>query len=247
MLVDTRPAQAHINLGWCICQLRIGTAAPWQRPKPRLASKPERERRAPLATNELTSVDSPSWPDKWWMPFLWVILTPIVTVPLSAILFGVLAGYHEPHEVGLPPNPPPCPRPFELFADPDPDCGPQFGYSEVSVTLLAFIVPGLLNLAPFLWVSSTRPRVRAAGIVAGLLGLLRLALPPTVLMLAQDRVSSDGGSYFEYVLGWFDGSPFIDVWFFGAAAWLGSLLVWWLFILLWGLFIWLWRDTEEGE
>ncbi len=179
-----------------------------------------------MATNELTSVDSPSWLNKWSMPFWWIILTPIVTVPLSGILFSGLAGYLEPPEVGLPPNPPACPF---LFGDPDPDCGPQFRYSEVAPTIFAFVLPGLLNLVPFLWVSSTRPRVLAAGIVAGLLGLLRLALPPTVLMLALDRVSSDGGSYFEYVLGWFGESPFIIVWPYGALAWLGTLLVFGLF------------------
>ncbi len=200
-----------------------------------------------MATNELTSRASPSWLNKWWMPFLWIILTPIVTVPLSAILFSVLAGYLEPPEVGLPPNPPPCPFLNGFFGDPVPDCGPQFRYSEVGPTIFAFVLPGLLNLVPFLWVSSRRSMVRTAGIVAGLLGLLRLALPPTVLMLALDRVSSDGGSYFEYVLGWFDESPFIDVWFFGALAWLGSLLVWASFVIIWYVYEELTGNTGHGE
>lgn len=185
-----------------------------------------------MVTNELTSVESPSWLNKWWMPFLWIILTPIVTVPLSAILFSVLAGYLEPPEVGLPPNPPTCPFLNGFFGDPVPGCGPQFRYSEVGPTIIAFALPGLLNLAPFLWVSSRRSMVRTAGIVAGLLGLLRLALPPTVLMLSLDRVSSDGGSYFEYVLGWFGESPFIIVWPYGALAWLGTLLVWGAFAII---------------
>jgi len=188
-----------------------------------------------MATTELTSRASSSWLNKWWMPFLWIILTPIVTVPLSDILFDVLAGYHGPADVGLPPNPPRCPSLGEaLFGGLDPDCGPQLRYSEVGPTIIAFVLPGLLNLAPFLWVSSKRPRVRAAGIVAGLLGAVRLALPPTVLMLAVDRVSSDGGSYFEYVLGEFSFSfsPFIFVWPLGFLAWAGSLLVWAVF---WGV------------
>ncbi len=197
-----------------------------------------------MDTNELTSRDSSSWLNRWWLPFLWITLTPIVTVPLSAILFSVLAGYHGPADVGLPPNPPRgCPFLNGFFGDPDPDCGPQFLYSEVGPTIIAFVLPGLLNLVPFLWVSSRRSMVRTAGIVAGLLGLLRLALPPTVLMLALDRVSTDGGSYFEYALGWFlDESPFIYVWYYGFFAWLGSLLAW---LLAWPLFGWLTRHSDD--
>ncbi len=200
-----------------------------------------------MATNELTSVDSPSWLNKWSMPFWWIILTPIVTVPLSAILFSVLAGYHEPQEVSLPPNPPPCPFLNGFFGDPVPDCGPRFRYSEVGPTIIAFVLPGLLNLVPFLWVSSTRPSVLVAGTVAGLLGLLRLALPPTVLMLALDRVSSDGGSYFEYTLGWFDESPFFLVWFYAALAWLGSLLVWASFLMILYVYEQLTGNTGHGN
>ncbi len=48
-----------------------------------------------METTELTSRASPSWLNKWSMPFLWIILTPIVTVPLSAALFLLLAGYQE--------------------------------------------------------------------------------------------------------------------------------------------------------
>ncbi len=182
-----------------------------------------------MATNELTSVDSPSWLNKWSMPFWWIILAPIVTVPLSAILFSGLAGYLEPPEVGLPPNPPPCTFLYGFtFGDPDivPDCGPQFRYSEVSPTIFAFVLPGLLNLAPFLWVSSTRPRVLAAGIVAGLLGIVRFSIPVIVLMTASDRVTDAGGTtYFE----WINSSPHDEVWSAGVMAWLGSLLVWALF------------------
>ncbi len=190
-----------------------------------------------MPTGSHTAANRLSWLNRWWLPFLWIILTPTVTVPLSAILFSVLAGYHSPVELGLPANPPPCPF---LFGDPDPNCGPQFRYSEVAPTIFAFALPGLLNLLPFLWVSSTRPRVIAAGIVAGLLGLLRLALPPTVLMLALDRVSSDGGSYFKYALGWFaNDSPSIVVWPLGALAWLGSLIVW-------AVFGWLTRSSDDN-
>ncbi len=130
-----------------------------------------------MATNELTSVGSPSWLNKWWMPFLWIILTPIVTVPVSAVLFDTLAGYQTPAEIGLP--------------DPAGTDGcdgwfcPTYQYSEVAPTIVAFVLPGLLNLVSFLWVSSTRPRVRAAGIVAGLLGIVRFSIPVIVLIVIR--------------------------------------------------------------
>ncbi len=186
-----------------------------------------------MATNELTSVDSPSWLNKWWRPFLWIILTPIVTVPLSTILFSVLAGYHEPQEVGLPSKA----VPGWLFGEPT----YPYEYFELVPTVVAFTLPGLLNLVPLLWALSTKSKVRIAGIVAGLLGLLRLSIPPIVLMLGFDRVTNAAGtSYFEYDASWTLGypTPHSEIWFFGVLAWLGTLLVW-------AVFGWLTRG-EEG-
>lgn len=187
-----------------------------------------------MATRNLTSSSRFSWLNDWSMPFRWIVLAPIITVPLSVILFITLAGNQSPAEVGLPPNPPPCtflPDLGLIFSDEPlsdytaPDCGPQFRYSEVGPTIFALVLPGLLNLVPFLWVSSTRPRVLAAGIVAGLLGIVRVSIPAIVLT-ASTRVTDAGGTtYFE----WIDSSPHNEVWGAGILAWLGTLLVWALF------------------
>ncbi len=196
-----------------------------------------------MATNELTSVDSPSWLNKWWMPFLWIILTPIVTVPVSAVLFDTLAGPQTPAEVGLPDPAAGCDRDswFGGFCS-------TYPYSEVAPTIFAFVLPGLLNLVPFLWVSSTRPRVRAAGIVAGLLGIVRFSIPVIVLMLSFDRVTAPGGTtYFDFGGGWINFSPHDDVWFFGFLAWLGSLLVWVLFVIIWYVYQQLTGNTVLEE
>ncbi len=195
-----------------------------------------------MATNELTSVDSPSWLNKWSMPFWWITLTPIVTVLLSTILFSALAGYQTPAEVGLPDPAAGCDRDswFGGFC-------PTYEYSEVAPTIFAFVLPGLLNLLPFLWVSSTRPRVLAAGIVAGLLGVLRFSIPVVVLMLSFDRVTAPGGTtYFEFA-GWINFSPHGDIWFFGFLAWLGSLLVWASFLMILYIYEQPTGNTDHGK
>ena len=169
-----------------------------------------------MATTELTSRASPSWLNKGSMPFLWIILTPIVTVPLSIILFLLLAGYQEEKDI---------------FAQPSCilHCTPN-DYLAVNGTIAAFALPGLVNLVPFVWVVSRNTRARLAGIVAGLLGLARLIIPAVVLILSFDRVMGDGGtSYFLVrfpILPW---TAHIDVWIYGFFAWTGTLLVWVVF------------------
>jgi hypothetical protein len=189
-----------------------------------------------MATRELTSESSPSWLDDWWRPFLWITLTPIVTVPLSKILFPLLAGVHEPQEIGLPPN-----RPIDLFWDGGPgECNSMFStpcyeYFQVVPTVAAFTVPGLINLVPIVWIASTSVKARIAGIVAGLLGLLRLCVPVMVLMLSFDTITSPGGtSYFKSEIPWLSSglTPHIAVWSTGVLAWFGSLLVWAVFRVL---------------
>jgi hypothetical protein len=194
-------------------------------------------RRVIMAVHALTSEAERSWLNRWWLPFLWITLTPVVTVPLSAVLFDTLAGYQTPAEVGLPDpaRTDGCDRDgwFGGFC-------PTYEYSEVAPTIFAFVLPGLLNLISFLWVSSTRPRVLAAGIVAGLFGIVRVSIPVIVLMTAFNRVTAAGGTtYFDFGGGWINFSPADEVWSAGALAWLGSLLVWGLFAIV--LYISEWR------
>ncbi len=175
-----------------------------------------------MATRNLTSSSRFFWLNDWSMPFRWIILAPIITVPLSVILFSLLAGYHGPEEVGQPPNRTGC------FLG----C-PVHEYSEVTATVMAFVLPGLLNLVPFVWVVSRNTRARLAGIVAGLLGLLRMFVPLIVLTLVFDEVTGRGGtSYLDLITEDFlrpAPAPFLEVWGFGFLAWLGTLLVWALF------------------
>ncbi|MBI1886648.1 MAG: hypothetical protein HYS09_10120 [Chloroflexi bacterium] len=174
-----------------------------------------REKEVTMAT-ELTSRSWFSRLDKWWIPFLWLILTPIVTVPLSAGLFELLGGYHEPQAVGLSDR---CG--YSWF------CATE--YSEARATVMAFALPGLLGLAPFLWAASSKARVSSAGIVAGFLGTAQAWLPVLVLYLSFDRVTGDDGRTYFLHSGWVESSAHSVVWFFGFVAWLASLVGWWLF------------------
>jgi hypothetical protein len=167
--------------------------------------------------------------NKWWMPFLWIILTPLVTVPLSEALFDSLAGYQAPGEAGLP-------------AINDPDCLDfacvDYEYFELGIpTLIAFALPGLLNLVAFAWLVSTSRRVRTAAVVAGVLGVVRLMIPVIVLLSFDTVTNAAGRSYAvnpHSVLRDIYGTPepFSAIWDQSALAWAASLVTWGAFRVL---------------
>ena len=165
--------------------------------------------------------------NKWWIPFVWIMLTPIVTLPLSVLLSP---SAHYGPELGLPDEPPDtiagfCPEGDDPFGSCIPNfLAPYYEYYEVTPIVMAFALPGLLNLAPFAWATSGKRRVRAAGIVAGLLGLLRLSIPVAVLMSLNRLTSDDGGSYLQFEATLFSALHF-GVWTLGFMAWVGSSLV----------------------
>ena len=172
--------------------------------------------------------------DKWWSPFVWIMLTPIVTLPLSVLLSP---SAHDGPELGLPDEPPDaiagfCPEGDDPFGSCIPNfLSPFYEYYEVTPTVMAFALPGLLNLVPFGWAASGKRRVRAAGIVAGLLGLLRLSIPVAVLMSLNRLTSDDGRSYLQSEATLFSDLRF-GVWALGFMAWVGSLVVFGVFRVL---------------
>ena len=202
-----------------------------------------------MATGNLTSSSRFSWLNDWSMPFRWIILAPIVTVPLSAIAFAALI--RQPEEIGLPPNRPESQ--IGLFQGGSCDSflsTPCYDYAEVVPALLAFALPGLLNLAPLAWTLSGSLRARIAGLTAGLLGALRLAIPALVLMFGYERVTSpEGTSYFRWDTLDFivPSEPTFPIWFFGALAWLGTLLVWASFLMILYVYEELTGNTGPGK
>ena len=172
--------------------------------------------------------------DKWWSPFVWILVTPIVTLPLSVLLSP---SAHDGPELGLPDEPPDaiagfCPEGDDPFGSCIPNfLSPYYEYYEVTPIVMAFALPGLLNLASFGWAASGKRRVRAAGIVAGLLGLLRLSIPVTVLMSLNRLTSEDGRSYLQFEATLFS-DLHLGVWLLGFMAWVGSSVVFVVFGVL---------------
>ena len=157
------------------------------------------------------------WLADWWRPLFWIMLTPLITVPVSAIAIAALS--REAEEVGLSKKAVPS---WDMLWDVPPGWTPQYyHYAEVVPTFLAFTLPGLINLAPFLWVFSTEPRAKVAGLLAGFLGVWRVAAPAMVLASGTyDKVTSNSGTFFELR----DGQPHEEVWLAGSLVWLVSVM-----------------------
>ena len=181
----------------------------------------------------LQQVRSSSWLQSSSAPFLWLALTPLVTVPLSAVLYVYNA----------------VPYPGE---DSSEACQEWHGYSEFDAfpffpfyecgshpegaTLLAFALPGLLNLVPLCWaVLSPERTARIAGAVAGVLGIVRMAFPAVFLSTAIETGATGGGGFRYYRVflgeGYFHGVA-EPIYIMGGLVWLGGLLAWLLFALL---------------
>ena len=93
-------------------------------------------------------------------PFLLLFLAPIVTAPITVGIIVFL-----------------------------PDCGldePWWALRHIQRALL----PGLVDLGPFVWLVSAKAQVRRAGAVAGVIGLARVALPQVLVGI---YATSSGG------------------------------------------------------
>jgi len=97
---------------------------------------------------------------------LWIVLAPIVTVPSTWALTTFIIGTNACN---------PIVEPFTFL-------GPS-GYSCQVGPLLTALAPGLLNLAPILWLRSRNPKTRVAAITATTLGVVRLAFPALAMVV----------------------------------------------------------------
>lgn len=105
-------------------------------------------------------------------PFQILLLTPIVSLPLSAILLFVLAGELDAGALGL------AEREYRSLIRGDPGTSVHFFYFDFWVVWLLLMLPGLLNLGPILWFFHRLAYVRVGAAVALLLGALRSFLVP---------------------------------------------------------------------
>lgn len=102
---------------------------------------------------------------QWWdrpaLPYLMLVVSTLVTLPISIIILFLIPGCGEP---GPPGEPLGSTEGWEL------------GYFEIA------LLPALADLLPFLWLVSGTPRVRRAARVAGRMGLARYAIPQVLTL-----------------------------------------------------------------
>ncbi len=120
-------------------------------------------------------------------PFVWVTITPVVTVPLSALLLYTVGGEHTASVLGLPAG--------DLCRFEGHIAQKCFYYFDFWRTWLLFAIPGaVLNLGVVLWLLKGNSYVSVAAIVALLLGLVRsLVIPMAAVAVSQFDVFDDVG------------------------------------------------------
>jgi len=181
---------------------------------------------------------------KWMMPFLWILLVPIVTVPVSALLIQIAKPsiLHESLD-GLEPLNPAAQEDLDF----NPWAGafgnwfvPEYDYVDKAPILILFTVPGVLNLGAFLWLRAKDRKVQVAAVVAGLLGFTRALLPAIVLEITLDTFNTGGDQYYTFdseglFYNDFEANFLVSVWAVGFVAWWASLAAMGLFALIWHL------------
>ena len=106
---------------------------------------------------------------------LWLVLVPIITVPSTLILTSLILHTNACHVT--------------------PDFFGGQASCQVGLVLVA-LLPGLLNLAPTLWLRSTSSKTRFAAIAATSIGAIRLVVPAAILIAnaSADPANANYGS-----------------------------------------------------
>ena len=166
-------------------------------------------------------------------PLAWPLVTPVLTVPLSALLVFAFAQDLDAPSLGLPI--------WRNEAVPA-----RLYYFEFWPTYLLLTGPGVLNLLVVLWAFQRNGYVRVAAGVGLVVAIVRSFVVVLVFFaIAQsDVISHEGGLLIRMevenrgIISLDDHSPgtallrlLSTTWLFGAYAWGGSLLVWGLYNL----------------
>jgi hypothetical protein len=129
----------------------------------------------PQASKSLNLGDSTPWVPGgvrfWIWPLFWILLIPLVTVPLTRALTGFMVGTDACVPVAID------------SGYPVPGTGGETWSCPAGFILLA-LAPGLLNFVPILWLGSRIPKTRLAAIVATILGGIRLIVPAAAVLIA---------------------------------------------------------------
>ncbi|HCV00750.1 MAG TPA: hypothetical protein DGL25_06060 [Dehalococcoidia bacterium] len=170
------------------------------------------------------------------VPLLWILVTPILTLPLSALLLFTLGGEHRAEALDLPAG--------ELCRFEGHIAQTCFFYFEVWRTWLLLALPGLFNLVVIFWLFHSNGYVRVAAGIALTLGLVRsLVVPFAAIGISHFSLITDGGMYFQVELVATGISNDISspseerairqlltaAWIGGAVAWAATIVVWQLY------------------
>lgn len=169
-------------------------------------------------------------------PLLWILVTPIFTLPLSALLLFTLGGEHQAEALEFPAG--------ELCRFEGHIAQTCFFYFEVWRTWLLLALPGLFNLLVVFWVLHRNGYVRVAAGIALVLGLVRsLVVPLAAISISHFSLFTDGGMYFQVELVATGISKDISspseeralrqlltaAWIGGGVAWAATVIVWQLY------------------
>ena len=167
------------------------------------------------------------------LPFFWISVTPVVTLPLSALLLFTVGGEHEAEALGLPAG--------DLCKFDGMIAQTCFYYFDYWRTWLLLALPGLVNLLVLLWFLNRNGYVRVAATAALVLGLARsLVIPLAALAVAQFDVIDDGGLWLRVEIAARGMVTDIDpptvnlavrqllftVWIAGAVMWVLTVALW---------------------
>ena len=167
------------------------------------------------------------------LPFLVVTVSPLLTVPLGALLLLWLGGEREAEALGLPPG--------DLCRFEGHIAQTCFYYFDFWRTGLLLAAPGALNLLAALWFLNRNGYVRVAAVVALVLGVARtLIVPLATIAVSQIDVVSDGGLFFRVeveaagvvrdVTSPSEGRAVRQVL---TAVWVGGAVFWGITVLVW--------------
>jgi len=116
-----------------------------------------------------------SWPDLWWLPFLWILLIPMMTMPIQVERLGSDGGFASA-------------KAYQQCQLVHKSPGAFLDFNTVNSwrcpaeDVLATLAPGLLNLAPLLWVWWPNRRTRFAVLAATGLGAARVLVPGLIYL-----------------------------------------------------------------
>ena len=157
-------------------------------------------------------------------PFLWLIVTPVLTLPVSALLVYQFGGEHDAAALGVPPG--------ELchLGGAAKRC---FEYYDFWRMVAVFAIPGAVNAVVALWLLSRHSYVRVAAITAMLVAVLRvLVVPFAAMAMSQFETFTSDGLYFRVEVGT-DQRATLQLLL---AAWAGGLVAWGLTLVAWYIF-----------